>query len=167
MEGKETCRILGQIRAEIARQNDIALRVEPCAHRGPCRGTCPRCESEVRDLERQLEKRRALKKAVALAGVCAGMSMALSGGAAVEAGVKAAEQFLDARLPAQEDVLMGMVAPAGTGAPEAGGGFQLEGELALVSERESAFPAGEPAPAPEREKAFPAGEPASAPEREK
>lgn len=152
VEGKETCRILGQIRAEIARKNDIALRVEPCAHRDPCRGTCARCESEVRYLERQLEKRRALKKAVALAGVCAGMGMALSGCAAVEAGVDAVNQFLHNQPPTQEETLMGMLAPVGTDAPEKGGEIQLEGDLALVSEQESAALADDPALAPEREK---------------
>ena len=37
--GKEKCRILKQIRAEIARQNDIAWVVEECSHKGNCRGT--------------------------------------------------------------------------------------------------------------------------------
>ena len=85
MRGKEKCRILKQIRAEIAAQNDIDLVIEECTHKGECRGTCPRCESEVRYLERELEKRRALRQSVALAGVCAGMTLALSGCAMVEA----------------------------------------------------------------------------------
>ena len=63
MRGKEKCRILKQIRAEIAAQNDIDLVIEECTHKGECRGTCPRCESEVRYLERELEKRRALTRA--------------------------------------------------------------------------------------------------------
>ena len=45
--GKEKCRILKEIRAEIARQNGIAWTVESCAHKGNCRGTCPKCEAEV------------------------------------------------------------------------------------------------------------------------
>ena len=44
--GKEKCRILKEIRAEIARQNGIAWTVESCAHKGNCRGTCPKCEAE-------------------------------------------------------------------------------------------------------------------------
>ena len=38
--GKEKCRILKEIRAEIARQNGISWTVESCAHKGNCRGTC-------------------------------------------------------------------------------------------------------------------------------
>ena len=84
MKGKDKCRILKQIRAEIARQNDINLVIEECTHKGECRGTCPRCEAEVRYLERELEKRRLLRKGVALAGISAGMTLALSGCAVVD-----------------------------------------------------------------------------------
>ena len=85
MNGKDKCRILKQIRAEIARKNDIAFVVQECTHQGACRGTCPRCESEVRYLEEQLEKRRSLKKRVALAGVSAGVMLSLSGCSAIDA----------------------------------------------------------------------------------
>ncbi len=77
--GKEKCRILKQIRAEIARQNDIAWVVEECAHKGNCRGTCPKCESEVRQLEKALERRAALGKTVAVAGIAAGLSLSVTG----------------------------------------------------------------------------------------
>ena len=85
MRGKEKCRILKQIRAEIAAQNDIDLVIEECTHKGECRGACPRCEAEVRYLEAELEKRRRLRKTVALAGVSAGITLALSGCAMVDA----------------------------------------------------------------------------------
>ena len=49
--GKEKCRILKQIRAEIARENDIEWVVSECKHKGNCKGTCPKCEQEVRQLE--------------------------------------------------------------------------------------------------------------------
>lgn len=77
--GKEKCKILKQIRAEIARQNDIAWVVEECSHKGNCRGTCPKCESEVRQLERALERRAALGKTVAIVGISAGLSLAVTG----------------------------------------------------------------------------------------
>ena len=77
--GKEKCRILKQIRAEIARQNDIAWVVEECSHKGNCRGTCPRCEAEVRALERALERRQAMGKAIAVVGISAGLSLAVTG----------------------------------------------------------------------------------------
>ncbi len=77
--GKEKCRILKQIRAEIAKQNDIAWVVEECSHKGNCRGTCPKCEAEVRQLERALERRAALGKTVAVVGISAGLSLSITG----------------------------------------------------------------------------------------
>ena len=77
--GKEKCRILKQIRAEIAKQNDIAWVVEECSHKGNCRGTCPKCEAEVRQLEKALERRAALGKTVAVAGIAAGLSLSVTG----------------------------------------------------------------------------------------
>ena len=68
MDGKTKCRILKQIRAAIAANNDIDLVIEECPHKGDCLGTCPRCEEEVRFLEQELEKRREENKAVALEG---------------------------------------------------------------------------------------------------
>ena len=84
MNGKETCRCLKEIRLKIAQENDIDLIVEECTHKGECRGTCPRCEAEVRYLEAALEKRRKAGLRVALAGVSAGLALALSGCAAVD-----------------------------------------------------------------------------------
>jgi len=85
MTGKEKCRILKQIRRQIAEENDIRLVIEECTHKGDCRGTCPYCESEVRYLEAELEKRRSLKKKIALAGISAGLVVGLSGCAVVDA----------------------------------------------------------------------------------
>lgn len=70
--GKETCRILKELRHKIAEANDIALETSECRFKGDCTGTCPRCESEVRYLERQLAARRHAGKAVRLAGLAAG-----------------------------------------------------------------------------------------------
>lgn len=84
MNGKDKCRILKEIRRQIARENDIALVIAECTHKGSCPGTCPRCEAEVAALERALEKRRALGRRIALAGISAGMTLALSGCAVVE-----------------------------------------------------------------------------------
>lgn len=67
--GKEKCRILKEIRREIAKQNDIELLVEECRHKGDCLGTCPKCEAELRYLERELENRRKKGKKVILAGI--------------------------------------------------------------------------------------------------
>ncbi len=70
--GKETCRILKELRHKIAEANDIALETSECRFKGDCTGTCPRCEAEVRYLERQLAARRRAGKAVRLAGLAAG-----------------------------------------------------------------------------------------------
>ena len=77
--GKEKCRILKEIRAEIARQNDIAWVVSECSHKGDCRGTCPKCEQEVRQLEAALARREALGKTIAVAGISAGLALTVAG----------------------------------------------------------------------------------------
>ncbi len=77
--GKRKCRILKEIRAEIAKQNDIEWVVEECKHKGNCKGTCPKCEAEVVKLEKELTRRQALGKAVAVVGVSAAMTLALTG----------------------------------------------------------------------------------------
>ncbi len=77
--GKEKCRILKQIRAEIARQNDIEWVVSECKHKGDCRGTCPKCEYEVRQLEEALARREALGKRVAVVGISAGLALSVTG----------------------------------------------------------------------------------------
>ncbi len=73
MTGKETCAILKQIRRDVAKQNDINLRIDECTHKGECKGTCPRCEAEVRALEEALAERKKRGQRVAVAGVSAGL----------------------------------------------------------------------------------------------
>ena len=77
--GKEKCRILKQIRAEIARENDIEWVVSECKHKGNCKGTCPKCEQEVRQLEAALAKREALGKTVAVVGISASIALSVTG----------------------------------------------------------------------------------------
>jgi hypothetical protein len=77
--GKEKCRILKEIRAEIARANDIEWVVSECKHKGNCKGTCPKCEQEVRELEAALAKREALGKSVAVVGISASIALAVTG----------------------------------------------------------------------------------------
>lgn len=79
MLGKKKCKILKEIRAQIAEANDIAYVVEECEHKGNCRGTCPRCEQEVLYLEQELEKRRQLGKKVAVAGVAGTLAVSMTG----------------------------------------------------------------------------------------
>jgi hypothetical protein len=77
--GKEKCRILKEIRAEIARQNDIEWVVSECKHKGNCKGTCPKCEQEVRQLEAALARREALGKTVAVVGISASIALSVTG----------------------------------------------------------------------------------------
>ena len=77
--GKEKCRILKEIRAEIAKANDIEWVVAECKHKGNCKGTCPKCEQEVRQLENALAKREALGKTVAVVGISASIALAVTG----------------------------------------------------------------------------------------
>ena len=72
-KGKQTCKILKEIRKQIAAENDIKLVIEECTHKGDCLGTCPKCEAEVRYLERELEKRQRLGKAAVVAGLSVGL----------------------------------------------------------------------------------------------
>ena len=62
MQGKEKCRILKEIRRRIAEENEIPYVTRDCGFKGECRGTCPRCESELRTLETQLAARAAIGK---------------------------------------------------------------------------------------------------------
>ena len=71
--GKKNCKILKEIRRQIAEANDIEYVVEECQYKGDCLGTCPKCEAEVRYLEQQLHQRQLLGKAVMVAGISAGL----------------------------------------------------------------------------------------------
>lgn len=77
--GKQKCKILKQIRKQIADANDIRYVIDECPHKGDCPGTCPKCEAEVRYLETQLAERRRLGKAVAVVGLAAGLTAVASG----------------------------------------------------------------------------------------
>ena len=72
--GKKICDILKGIRMEVAQSNGIPYTPVECTHEGDCAGTCPRCEEEVRYLERQLDLRRAFTKAAVVIGVSVGMA---------------------------------------------------------------------------------------------
>ena len=76
--GKQICKILKEIRMQIADANGIEFVTSECRYKGDCFGTCPKCEAEVRYLEQQLRVRSLAGKAVALAGISAGI-MLMSG----------------------------------------------------------------------------------------
>ena len=69
MLGKEKCKYLREIRKKIALENDIRLVTDECSFKGECKGTCPKCEAEVRYLENELERKRKIGKIVTIAGL--------------------------------------------------------------------------------------------------
>ena len=75
--GKQTCKILKEIRKQIAEKNDIAFVTKECRHKGDCAGTCPACEAEVRYLEQKLRERQQLGKTAIVAGLSVGLMSAL------------------------------------------------------------------------------------------
>ena len=143
MKGKNKCKILKEIRQRIADENDIPYVTRECTYQGECRGTCPKCEAELRYLEQELEKRRRLGKAVAVAAVAAGLSLSLAactpktGGAPSDSDlpgdiaaptlptmnppISSTYPELEGRLPAEQpDFIMGMMEtrPSETEEPE-------------------------------------------------
>ena len=78
MKGKERCKILKEIRTKIAEDNDIEFITSECKHKGDCLGTCPKCEAELRYLEKELDKRRRMGKAVTVAGLAVSVTLATS-----------------------------------------------------------------------------------------
>ncbi|MCR5193324.1 MAG: hypothetical protein K6D59_08475 [Bacteroidales bacterium] len=67
-QGKEVCEYLKTIRKHIANENGIKLEERECHYDGPCKGTCPRCDAELQQLENAISKRGKLSKVALLAG---------------------------------------------------------------------------------------------------
>ena len=55
--GKEKCEMLRRIRQGVARQYGLEYTPHECTHEGDCPGTCPMCDAELRDLQRQLREK--------------------------------------------------------------------------------------------------------------
>lgn len=55
--GKEKCSLLKRIRKRIAEKYNLKYHPTECTHQGDCRGTCPACDAELRDLQEQLDAR--------------------------------------------------------------------------------------------------------------
>lgn len=145
MNGKDKCRILKEIRRQIAENNDIEWVVSECRHQGECKGTCPRCESEVRKLERELERRRRLGLTIAIAGISAACITGLTGCRSEIAGFNPFGQI--SRTEPYTEELEGEIAVIDedpteeikTGEPDSGdivdiGTVELSGDVALPEE---------------------------------
>ena len=115
MLGRAKCKILKEIRQKIADENDIPYVTRECTFQGNCSGTCPRCESELRYLERELEARARVGKKVAVTALCAGIAM---GSTACSLPIKGQELGGDVAYKEPADTELG-----GAGQP-----LELEGE---------------------------------------
>lgn len=56
-KGKEKCEILKAIRAYVAEKYGLDYTPSACNHQGKCRGTCPKCDTELENIQSQLEKK--------------------------------------------------------------------------------------------------------------
>jgi TonB family protein len=76
--GKKVCKILKEIRQEIADKNEIEYVTSECHYHGECKGTCPKCEAELKYLENELQKRKQLGKVATIAGISLGIAGAFT-----------------------------------------------------------------------------------------
>ena len=76
VKGKSTCKLLKDIRQQIADANGISYQPKECHHKGDCAGTCPACEAEIRYLEAQLRERKRKGWGMKVAGLAAGLCVA-------------------------------------------------------------------------------------------
>jgi len=75
-KGKGTCKLLKDIRQQIADANGISYQPKECQHKGDCAGTCPACEEEIRYLEEQLRNKQRGGLGLKVAGIAAGVCVA-------------------------------------------------------------------------------------------
>ncbi len=67
--GRAKCDKLREIRKKIAEANGIDFKPAECHHKGPCLGTCPVCDEEVKYLDRELQKKKDRGEEVYLSGL--------------------------------------------------------------------------------------------------
>ena len=87
-KGKSTCKLLKDIRQQIADANGISYQPKECHHKGDCAGTCPACEEEIRYLERELRARKGNGFGMKVAGIAAGICATVMPMTAAAQGVK-------------------------------------------------------------------------------
>ena len=138
MLGKKKCRVLKEIRQKIADENDIPYVTHECRFRGECQGTCPKCESELRYLEKQLAARAAAGKRIAIAALCAGMTFSAAG---CSSPFTPKEKPIENDLTGAVDIVGGMSEPIDEGneavSPEDIEEVELSGDVAYIGETEA------------------------------
>ena len=88
VKGKSTCKLLKDIRQQIADANGISYQPKECHYEGDCAGTCPACEEEIRYLERELKARKGNGFSMKVAGIAAGICATVMPMTAAAQGVK-------------------------------------------------------------------------------
>ena len=88
VKGRSTCKLLKDIRQQIADANGISYQPKECQHKGDCAGTCPACEEEIRYLERELKARKGNGFGMKVAGIAAGICATVMPMTAAAQGVK-------------------------------------------------------------------------------
>ena len=73
-KGRNICDVLKAVRKQIADANGIIYSPEECHFEGECKGTCTKCEQDVRNLEHELRLRQKAGKAIKVAGVALGIT---------------------------------------------------------------------------------------------
>lgn len=138
--GKQTCRILKDIRRQIAEANDIEFITSECQYQGDCPGTCPKCEAEVRYLEQQLERRRIAGKAITVLGISAGLVAISPMTSCSNSGNKSTNQEVTSDTVSSETLLIGE--PTVVGEPD----ISYEDTVAVSVENEPPPPPPPPTP---------------------
>ena len=87
-KGKSTCKLLKDIRQQIADANGISYQPKECQHKGDCAGTCPACEEEIRYLECELKARKGNGFGMKVAGIAAGICATVMPMTAAAQGIK-------------------------------------------------------------------------------
>ena len=87
-KGKSTCKLLKDVRQQIADANGISYQPKECHYKGDCAGTCPVCEEEIRYLEHELKARKGNGFGMKVAGIAAGICATVMPMTAAAQGVK-------------------------------------------------------------------------------
>lgn len=109
--GKQTCKILKEIRQQIAEANDIEFITSECQFQGDCLGTCPKCEAEVRYLEQQLERKQTAGKAITVLGISAGLIAMTPMTSCTNSANKGMNKEVSSDTTSYENIFMGEPAP--------------------------------------------------------
>lgn len=114
--GKKVCKILKEIRQQIADKNDIEYITSECHFQGECQGTCPKCEAELKYLENELNKRTQLGKIATIAGISLSIASTFSACNAPQEQLQSQQNNISTRYDVEDEVnvVVGMINTADT-----------------------------------------------------